>query len=330
MSLLDRVLRRAGFTNIKASTDARQVLPLLNAFQPDVILLDLHMPHIDGFTVLRQLAPRIEDGPYLPILILTADITPESKQRALASGARDFLVKPFDPTEVLLRVENLLETRFLHLELHRQNAVLEERVRMRTRDLEEARLEILERLAVAAEYRDDDTRDHTQRVGQNAMLLAVALGLPEDQAEMLRRAAPLHDLGKIGIPDAILLKPDRLSPAEFELMKNHSTIGAHILSGVRSPLLQLAEEIALTHHERWDGTGYAGLEGPAIPLGGRIVAVVDAFDALTHERPYKSAWTAEAAAEEIRRNRGSQFDPIIVDAFLSVLDSHDIVTLPSA
>lgn len=325
LSLLHRILSRAGFESFKGLTDPRQVLPVYQSFGPDLILLDLNMPHLDGFAVMKQLAPRIAEGPYLPILVLTADITAETKQKALAAGAKDFIVKPFDPIEVLLRIENLLETRILHRRLQNQNAMLEERVRERTRELDEARLEILDRLAIAAEYRDDDTRDHTRRVGQNAMLVARALALPPDEVEMLRRAAPLHDLGKIGIPDSILLKPDKLTREEFEIMKTHTTIGAKILAGVRSPLLQLAEEIALTHHERWDGAGYAHLEGEAIPLAGRIVAVVDTFDALTHDRPYKRAWTVGEAVKEISRVSGTQFDPRVVDAFMSVVDAKDLV-----
>lgn len=326
LSLLERILARAGYHRFKGITDPRQVLPLYNSFRPDLILLDLAMPHFDGFAVLRQLVPRIAVGPYLPILVLTADVTTDTKKRALAAGAKDLLVKPFDPVEVLLRIQNLLEARFLHLRLHDQNRLLEERVRERTRELEEAHLEILDRLAVAAEYRDDDTRDHTRRVGQYAMLVARSLGRPQEEIEMLRRAAPLHDLGKIGIPDAILLKPGRLTLQEFEIMKTHTIIGAKVLAGARTPLLQLAEEIALTHHERWDGSGYAGLPGDSIPVCGRIVAVVDTFDALTHERPYKPAWSIDQAAEEIARASGTQFDPQVVDAFLAVVHTRATIT----
>ncbi|MFY9587943.1 MAG: HD domain-containing phosphohydrolase [Actinomycetota bacterium] len=322
VTLLHKILTRAGMDNLKEVTDPRQVLPLFQSFEPDLILLDLNMPHIDGFAVMRQLSTR----PYVPILVLTADITSEAKQRALAAGAKDFLVKPFDPVEVLLRIENLLESRFLHVRLQNQNVELEERVRARTHELEVARLEILDRLAIAAEYRDDETRDHTRRVGQNAMLVARELGLSDDTAEMLGRAAPLHDLGKIGIPDAIRLKPGKLSIPEYEVMKTHTTIGASILAGVRSPLLQLAEEIALTHHERWDGAGYARLEGKAIPLAGRIVAVVDAFDALTHDRAYKPAWPIDEALDEIRRSSGTQFDPEVVMAFLSAIEAQYLVS----
>ena len=323
--LLERILLQAGYTNLRRTTDPRQVLPLFAEGQPDLIVLDLHMPHLDGFAVLEQLRPLIPAGTYLPILVLTADITRDAKQRALAMGARDFLTKPLDHAEVLLRIKNLLETRFLHRALRAQNQQLEQRVRERTRSLEAAQMEILERLARAAEYRDDDTGEHTERVGRIAALLARALGLREAEVELVRRAAPLHDVGKIGIPDEILLKPGKLTDAEFAQMQTHTTIGVKILSGSRFPILQLAAEVALTHHERWDGSGYPhGLAREAIPLPGRIVAVVDVFDALTHERPYKAAWPVAAAVAELRRQRGRQFDPNVVTAFLALQAEHPL------
>ena len=212
------------------------------------------------------------------------------------------------------------ETRFLHLQLQGQNHLLDVKVRERTRDLEEARIEILQRLSQAAEFRDDDTGQHTQRVGRVSALLARALGLPDDLMQLIRLAAPLHDVGKIGISDAILLKPGALTPDEFRVMTTHTSIGSRILSGSQSPLLQLAAQIALTHHECWDGSGYPlGSRGERIPLAGRIVTVADVFDALTHPRSYKKAWTAEAAATEIERLSGSKFDSRVVEAFLQLL-----------
>ena len=325
VSLLERLLKRAGYTNLKGITDSRHAASLCIQFVPDLILLDLNMPHRDGFAVMEEVKSLTPDGIYLPILILTADTTSEAKQRALSMGAKDFLSKPLDLSEVLLRVKNLLETRFLYLQLRDQNHILEERVSERTQDLEEARVEILERLAHAAEFRDDVTGEHTKRVGQISALLARALGLPEAQVELIRRAAPLHDVGKIGIPDHILLKPERLTAEEFEQMKTHTTIGARILSGSRVPLLQLAEEIALTHHECWDGTGYPqALEGEATPLAGRIVGIADVFDALTYERPYKEAWPEEKALTELERQKGRQFEPQVVETFLAVYERKDI------
>jgi putative two-component system response regulator len=316
VELLESLLALSGYRHCTSTTEPRQVLPLFTELQPDLILLDLMMPHLDGFAVMRQLGPRIPEDAYLPILVLTADATPEATRRALAAGAKDFLIKPFDRTEVLLRIRNLLETRWLHLELRSQNRLLADRVKERTRELEAERVETLERLALAAEFRDDDTGQHTKRVGRISALLARALGLPEAHVERIRHAAPLHDIGKIGIPDQILLKPGQLTPEEFEIIKTHTTIGAKILLGSRSPLLQMAEEIALTHHERWDGGGYAGLAGEAIPLAGRIVALADVFDALTHDRPYKRAWPVEEALAWIAGQRGRQFDPAVVEAFL--------------
>lgn len=320
--LLERILQQAGYTNFMSTGDSRQVLPLFAEYQPDLVLLDLHMPHLDGFAVMKQLAPRIAEGMYLPILVLTSDVTSESKQKALSTGARDFLTKPLDQAEVLLRIRNLLETRFLYLHVQNQNQILEEKVRERTQALEESRIDILERLALAAEFRDDETGQHTQRVGVMSVAIVRRLRLPPDQ-ELIRRAAPLHDVGKIGIPDTILRKPGKLTPEEFDVMKSHTTIGAQILSGSRSPLLQLAEEIALTHHERWDGTGYAGLAGETIPLAGRIVALADVFDALTHDRIYRKAWPVEEAIAEIIRQGGKHFDPDLVEAFLR-LDRDDL------
>jgi PAS domain S-box-containing protein len=197
--------------------------------------------------------------------------------------------------------------------------LLEARVAERTRELEAARAETLQRLALAAEYRDDDTSQHTERVGDMSARVAERLGLDAGQQALLREAAPLHDVGKLAIPDTILLKPGRLTQEEYEAMKTHAMLGARLLSGSSSPVLQMAAVIAASHHERWDGTGYpAGLAGEAIPLVGRIVAVADVFDALTHERPYKSLWPVEQAIAEIRSAAGTQFDPRVVDAFLEI------------
>ena len=209
------------------------------------------------------------------------------------------------------------------------NAMLEEKVRERTQELEEARVEVLMRLALAAEYRDDHTGEHTWRVGRTSALIAGELGLPADQVELLRLAARLHDVGKIGISDLIMLKPDRLTAEEFERMKSHTTIGAEILSGGKTPLLQMAQRIALTHHERWDGSGYPhGLSGDAIPIVGRIVAVADVFDALLSERPYKRPWTFAEARDEIAAKSGSQFDPAVVAAFDRLLQGGVVLDQP--
>ena len=322
VELLRRVLERDGFKKLDATNDPRQAASLYVQTRPDLILLDLHMPHMDGLAVMDQLNEIVEAS-YLPILMLTGDLTPEARREALSRGAKDFVNKPFNPDEVLLRIRTLLETRFLYLQIQSQNQMLEAKVRERTRELESAQIEIIERLARAAEFRDDNTGQHTERVGQMAALLGRELGLPDAQVVLMRRAAPLHDVGKIGIPDSILLKLGKLTATEFELVKTHTTIGARILSGSRFALLRLAEEIAFSHHERWDGSGYAGLAGNAIPLPGRIVAVADVFDALTQKRPYKPAWPVDEAIVEIRRQRGQQFDPDVVDAFLRIIEQQE-------
>ncbi|MEO8074970.1 MAG: HD domain-containing phosphohydrolase [Acidobacteriota bacterium] len=322
VDLLRRLLERAGFSRIESTNDSREVAGLYVQFRPDLILLDLHMPHRSGLEVIEELN-QIAEASYLPILMLTGDDTPEAKRDALSRGAKDFLNKPFNSDEVLLRIGTLLETRFLYLQIQSQNQILEAKVRDRTRELEAAQIEIIERLARAAEFRDDNTGQHTERVGQMAALVAKEIGLPDAQVSLIRRAAPLHDVGKIGIPDAILLKLGKLTEAEFELVKTHTTIGARILSGSRFTILKLAEEIAFNHHERWDGDGYAGIVGDAIPLAGRIVAVADVFDALTQKRPYKAAWPVGDAIAEIQRQRGRQFDPALVDAFLRVIEQRD-------
>jgi putative two-component system response regulator len=316
IQFLERLLEMAGYTNFLSTTDPRQVLPLFSKFQPDLILLDLMMPQLDGYSVMQQISPRIPEGGYLPILMLTAETNTEVKQKALSVGAKDFLTKPLDATEVLLRIKNLLETRSLHLRLQNQNQQLEERVREQTQELEQARIEILQRLAMAAEYREDPTGEHPKRVGETAANLARAAGLPKAQIELIRQAATLHDVGKIGVPDAILKKTSTLTAEEYEQVKLHASIGARILSGTQVPLLQLAEEIALYHHEHWDGAGYASIKGQDIPVSARIVAIADTFDVLTHDRPYRKALSTEDALAEISKQSASQFDPRLAEAFV--------------
>jgi putative two-component system response regulator len=324
--LLEALLSKWGFESVTGLTDPSRVAELVRAEPPDLVMLDLHMPGLSGLDVMRLLEPVSDPSTPVPILVLTADSTVETKRQALAAGASDFLTKPFDSEEVRLRVSNLLRTRRLETQLKRHGDELEERVHERTKALEQAKLEIAERLAMAAEYRDDETHQHAQRIGHTAALLGAQLGLSATAIADLRRAAPLHDIGKIAIPDTILLKPGRLTAEEFEIIKTHTVVGARILSGSSSRLLQIASEVALSHHEKWDGTGYPrGLSGDEIPVTGRIVALADVFDALTHRRPYKEAWATETAAEEIRRSAGTHFDPDVVAAFAS-LDHHRLVS----
>ena len=274
---------------------------------------------------MQELAPYLPD--YFPILMLTADERPELKETALSSGAKDFLNKPVNPVEARLRIRNLLEARYFHQQLKHQNERLEAMVGDRTAKLENAHVEMLIRLAKAAEYRDDDTGEHTWRVARTTAGLAHELGLPRATVDLLLRAARLHDVGKIAIPDGILLKPGRLTDAEYEVVKEHTRAGAELLSGGQSALVQLAETIALTHHERWDGTGYPqGLKAEAIPLEARLLAVADTFDALTHDRIHRKAETPERAVEVIRENAGKQFDPRVVDAFLVLYARGEIFT----
>jgi putative two-component system response regulator len=313
--LLTRLLQRWGYENVVSTTDSAQAVSLAAGEPVSLVLLDLAMPRPDGFEVMALLA-KLPAGHAIPIVVLTADVSAATRQRALSGGASDFVTKPFDETEVRLRVQNLLRTRLLQLELEHHNALLEQRVRERTHDLEYARRETLNRRALAGEYRDDETHEHAQRVGRTAALLAEDLGLPDDEVDLIRRSAPLHDIGKVGVPDAILLKRGRLTADEFDLIKGHTLIGGRILAHSVSEVLQAGEVIARTHHERWDGGGYPlGLSGEAIPLHGRLVALADMFDALTHERPYKPAWPLDRAAAEIRRVAGEQLDPALVHSF---------------
>ena len=327
IALLEFILEDAGYSNVVSTTDPRQAVDLYLGLSPDLILLDLHMPHKSGLEVMWDLRELVAES-FVPVLMLTGDISQEAKVRALATGAKDFLQKPFDNTEVRLRIRNLLETRYLYQQLEGQNNQLEQLVRERTSQLEDAKVEILKRLALAAEFRDDQTGRHTERVGMLSGRMAEHLGLSSAEVETIRRAAPLHDVGKIGIPDSILLKPARLSQPERELMKKHTRIGARLLSNSISPILQVAEGIAETHHERADGRGYWGISGDEIPIAGRIVAVADVFDALVHVRPYKEAWPVESARNEIRNQAGAQFDPDVVESFLMVeplIDLRDTV-----
>jgi putative two-component system response regulator len=314
--LLRVILARAGYRSIETLTDPLAVVAQCRESPPDLLLLDWHMPERSGPEILEDVAFLTDEPNWMPVLVLTADSAADTKRRALSLGARDFLTKPIDVAEVLLRVRNLLQTRYLRTELQLHNELLHERVQQRTSELEAAKLEMLDRLALAAEYRDDATGQHADRIGRTSELLALELRLEPAEATLIGHAARLHDIGKIGIADDLLLKPGAYSAAEFDAMKQHSSIGARILSGSNNELLMLAEQIALTHHERWDGTGYPdGRAGTDIPLPARIVTVADVFDALTHRRPYKDPWPIADAVQEILRASGSKFDPRVVTAF---------------
>jgi putative two-component system response regulator len=280
--------------------------------QPSLILLDVMMPEMDGYEVCRRLKGDLRTTG-IPVIFLTAQADTENEEFGLKLGAVDYLHKPCHPAIVRQRVR-------LHLQLRNQNLALENKVRERTRELEETRIEIIRRLGRAAEYRDNETGMHVMRMSQCCHRLALAAGIPTDQAEVLQLAAPMHDIGKIGIPDHILLKPGKLDEAEWAIMQSHVQIGAEIIGKHDSPLLAVARAIALTHHERWDGKGYPlGLVGEVIPIEGRIAAICDVYDALLSVRPYKVAWPAEKAIALIVEQSGQAFDPALVKLFQELL-----------
>ena len=318
--LLRRILGHEGYQHVHTATDPMALPQLLELGWPDLVLLDLNMPAMDGFEVMDLLDDLNEHATFLPILVLTADANTATRDRALAGGAMDFVTKPFDRTEVLLRMHNLLQTRWLHARLEESNRTLESRVRERTAALWQAQAETVDRLAMAAEFRDDSTGAHIRRVGATSRAIALELGLDDDRAELIGLAAPLHDLGKIKVPDRVLLKPGPLDEEEFAIIRTHTEVGHQLLRDSESPLLQLASVMALYHHDRWDGQGYHDVRGEDIPLEARIVSVADVYDALTHERCYKEAWPEEVALVEIAEASGRQFDPSVVDAFLEVVD----------
>jgi len=310
--------------------DALAKLPL----SVDLILLDVMMPGIDGYEVARRVRA---DGSFadLPIIMVTALDSREDRVRAVEAGANDFIAKPVDKTELRVRLSSQLKLKQAQDSLKRHQAELERTVEQRTDDLRralhtladeqlkthEAHLDTIRRLVLAAECKDMDTAEHIQRMTQFGIVLAQALCLPGEDVEVLRHAIPMHDVGKIGIPDSILLKPGKLTPEEREIMNSHTLIGARILSGSPSNLLQAGEVIALSHHEWWDGHGYpAGLRHENIPLWGRICALADVFDALTSDRPYRRAMTNDDALELMQQGRGSQFDPDLFDLFIAHLD----------
>lgn len=320
VSLLKKILQKSGYTNLFSTTDSRQASAMYVEHQIDLLLLDIRMPNLNGFEVMEQLQ-QLNPGSYLPILVLTAELTSETRLQALSGGAKDFLTKPFDRLEALQRIHNILEVRLLHKKVMQQNKNLEEKVKERTKQLENSRYEVIQRLGLAAEYKDNETGNHVLRMSHSSKLLALAAGMKAEEADTILCAAPMHDIGKIGIPDHILLKPGKLDADEWRIMQTHVSIGAEILSDGHSLLMKTAQEIALTHHEKWDGSGYPnGLAGEDIPISGRICAICDVFDALTSERPYKQAWPVEKAINLLREESGKHFDPNLVPLFESILD----------
>lgn len=322
VKLLQKSLELDGYRDIDVTTRPAEGLEMFRSRRHDLVLLDLNMPEIDGFQVMETMRVIIDkEDDFLPVIVLTAQTDRESRLRALETGARDYLTKPFDRTELGTRIRNMLEVRLMHNQIRDQNKMLEQRVRERTQEIEETRLEIITRLGRAAEYRDNETGLHIIRMSKISALLAREAGLDEIECRLILNASPMHDVGKIGIPDGVLLKPGKLESDEWEIMKTHAEIGAEILSGNNSDLLQMARVIAQTHHEKWDGSGYpGGLAGEDIPLEGRIVALADVFDALTSERPYKKAWPVQDAIDFINEQAGKHFDPMLVEKFNQNLD----------
>ena len=310
-------LSAAGYGDIVSAGDPSSAHELCVTERPDLVILDLETAEAADES-LGKLQHLTEAPESLPVIVLTNENAAEVRTRAIALGARDLLTMPVEATELLLRVGNALETRQLLQRLDDRYPASLAYVQELTSEVDTAR-ESLSVLAAIADYHDDDTYQHAQRVGVGASLIAQALDLPEPFVTMIRDAAPLHDIGKVGMSRRILLKPGKLTPAEWMHMMRHVEIGARILSSARSPVLRLAGDIARTHHERWDGNGYlAGLAGEDIPLAGRITALADVWDTLTHERPYKPAWDEDRALAEIMGESGRHFDPRVVEAFATI------------
>ena len=317
IDLLAAILRSE--YNIRVAPSGEKALEIAQGDNlPDLVLLDIMMPDMDGYEVCQRLKenPRTQKT---PVIFVTAMDEVDSEKRGFELGAVDFITKPISPPLVKARVRT-------HLALYDQNRVLEEIVAEKTAQLRQAieekkqrSLETIYRLTHAAEYRDEDTGEHIRRMSNYAAAIARQLGLEETTIEWILYAAPMHDIGKIGIPDRILLKPGKLDDQEWEIMKRHTTIGARILSGSMAGYIRLGEVIAMTHHEKWDGGGYPnGLKGKEIPLVGQIVAIADVFDALTTRRPYKEPFSLEKSYRIIQDGKGGHFNPDVVDAFFAV------------
>lgn len=326
---LTRGLKSLGY-EVEVAADGIEALAKL-PLDADLVLLDAEMPGLDGFEVARRIRA---DPEYLdlPIIMVTGLDSREDRLRAVEAGVNDFIAKPFDLTELRVRCTSLLRLKDATDALKRHQTALEQAVAKRTADLrialgrmaeaqrstQAAHLDTIRRLVIAAEFKDRDTAAHIERIGLYCELIAAALKLPPGEVEILRHASPMHDVGKIGIPDAVLLSPRKLKPAEWDIMKTHPAIGARILAGSPSPVIQAGERIARSHHERWDGSGYPdGRVGEDIPLEGRICAVADVFDALTNNRHYRDALPNATVWEMMHAERGRHFDPGVLDIFLN-------------
>lgn len=334
--VLRKYLETVGFTRFVTTSDALQALPMLEEENPDILLLDIMMPGISGLDIL-EIVRQHSKLMCLPVIILTAASDPDTKLEALCRGATEFLGKPVEHAELALRVRNALVAKGHQDRLADYSTYLKQQVNNRTAELRASQQEVVNCLARAADYRDGTTGRHVIRVGLYAEVVATQMGCPVHVAELIREAAKLHDVGKIGIPDSILLKPGKLDDIELKLMQQHCSFGRNIieqlpdrrLSGgpasmagnVASPILRLAASVAYSHHEKWDGTGYPlGLKGAQIPIEGRITAIADVFDALSTKRPYKGAFEMQKCFSILEEGRGTHFDPEVLDAFFAAID----------
>ncbi len=325
ITLLQHLIKKIPEYESVAFTDPIKALDWCSDNEPDLVVVDYMMPEMDGIQFTQQFRGFVnyED---IPVLMVTANSETSVRHKALVSGVTDFLNKPLDNSEFVARARNMLALRQSQKKLVDRAAWLADEVSKATAKLKEQERETIFCLAKAAEYRDPETGAHIHRMAHYSKHIARVLGLTVQQQDLLLEAAPMHDIGKVGIADAILLKPGRLTPEEFSLMKQHAVIGYELLDASSAPLLKVAAEIAYTHHEKYDGSGYPrGLVGEDIPLFGRIVAVADVFDALTSERPYKKAWSIEDASQLLRDGIGKHFDPACVEAFFSEFD--EILTI---
>jgi putative two-component system response regulator len=329
--LLTTILTRLGYT-VETAFDGITGFEKAESSPPDLILLDLQLPRMDGYEVARRLK-LADNTKIIPIVVVSSFAEVENRVKALDAGADDFLSKPIDQVELRARVQSLLKVKLFNDHMVNYQKTLEAEVDKRTRQLsqafeelksaldkiKQASLDTTFRLAQAVESRDGVTGVHLKSTGYYFAAIAKVMGLPSQDVELGLYAAPMHDIGKIGIPDRILLKPGPLDAEEWKIMKLHTTIGGRILSHSDSDVLQMAEQIALTHHEKWDGSGYPnGLKGPQIPIWGRISAIVDVFDALTNDRPYKKALPVDQSLEILKQGTGTHFDPEVSNAFFSI------------